>query len=232
MRSIRRFLPLIVLLAALLGVWTSGVLDQLSWGGLARNHAVLAGWVADHPVLAPCLFVLLYIAVAALSVPEAAVVTLAGGLLFGTTLGGVLTIVGATIGAVILFLVARSALAEPLARRGGAVMRSVRDRLHRDGFLYLLSIRLIPAFPFWLINLAAALCGMRVVPFAAATFIGIAPATFVFTSIGAGIGGVLASGGRPDLGMILTLPVLGPLLALAALSLLPLLWRRWVQPNG
>jgi uncharacterized membrane protein YdjX (TVP38/TMEM64 family) len=232
MRQIRRYLPFVVLLAAAAAVWASGWLDQLSWAGLARNQAALAGWVAAHPIEAPCLFVLLYIAVAALSVPEAAVVTVAGGLLFGTELGGTLTVLGATAGAVILFVVARSALAEPLARRGGAVMRAVCDRLHRDGFLYLLSVRLIPAFPFWLVNLAAALCGMRLLPFAAATLVGIAPGTFVFASIGAGIGNVLAAGGRPDLGIIFTLPVLGPLVALAALSLLPLLWRRWTQPNA
>ena len=222
MRLLRRFLPLLLLLAALAAVWWSGWLDQLSWTGLATHRAALAAVVADHPVGAPALFVALYIAVAALSVPEAAVVTLAGGLLFGTILGGILTVVGATI----LFAVARSALAEPLARRGGSVMRAVRDRLQRDGFLYLLSIRLIPAFPFWLVNLAAALCGMRLLPFAAATFIGIAPGTFVFASIGAGIGSVLAAGGRPDLSLIFSWPVLGPLVALAALSLLPLLWRR------
>jgi uncharacterized membrane protein YdjX (TVP38/TMEM64 family) len=232
MRRIRRFLPLLLLIAAIAAVWWSGWLDQLSWSGLARNHAALAGWVAGHPVGAPGLFVLLYIAVAALSVPEAAIVTLAGGLLFGTVGGGILTVIGATIGACILFIVARSALAEPLARRGGAVMRTVRDRLHRDGFLYLLSIRLIPAFPFWLVNLAAALCGMRVLPFAAATFVGIAPGTFVFASIGSGIGNVLATGGRPDLGIIFSLPVLGPLIALAALSLLPLLWRKRIGAGG
>jgi len=226
MRQLRRFLPLLLLLAAIAAVWWSGWLDQLSWTGLAAHRAALATLVADHPVEAPALFVVLYIAVAALSVPEAAVVTLAGGLLFGTVLGGILTVIGATIGATILFAVARSALAEPLARRGGSVMRAVRDRLQRDGFLYLLSIRLIPAFPFWLVNLAAALCGMRLLPFAAATFIGIAPGTFVFASIGAGIGSVLAAGGRPDLSVIFSWPVLGPLVALAALSLLPLLWRR------
>jgi uncharacterized membrane protein YdjX (TVP38/TMEM64 family) len=232
MHQIRRLLPLLVLLAAVLGLWASGWLDQLSWSGLARNQAALADWVAAHPVEAPSLFVLVYVAVAALSVPEAAVVTVAGGLLFGTVLGGILTIFGATMGAIVLFIAARSALADPLARRGGAAMAAVRHRLQRDGFLYLLSIRLIPAFPFWLVNLATALCGMRLLPFAAATLVGIAPGTFVFTSIGAGIGNVLAAGGRPDLGMIFTLPILGPLVALAALSLLPLLWRRRMQPHA
>jgi uncharacterized membrane protein YdjX (TVP38/TMEM64 family) len=232
MRRIRPYLPLLLLVAAVAAVWESGLLNQLSWAGLARNQAALAGWVAAHPVLAPGLFVLLYVAVAALSVPEAAIVTVAGGLLFGTVVGGILTVVGATIGACILFVVARSALAGPLARRGGGVMRAVRDRLHRDGFLYLLSIRLIPAFPFWLVNLAAALCGMRLAPFAAATLLGIAPGTFVFASIGAGIGSVLAAGGRPDLSLIFSLPVLGPLLALAALALLPLALRRRTAPRG
>jgi uncharacterized membrane protein YdjX (TVP38/TMEM64 family) len=104
--------------------------------------------------------------------------------------------------------------------------------LARDGFNYLLSIRLVPLFPFWLVNLAAALGGVRPFPYVTATLIGIAPATFVFASIGAGIGDVLARGGRPDLSAILSWPVLCPLLGLAALSLLPVAWRRWRARDG
>jgi uncharacterized membrane protein YdjX (TVP38/TMEM64 family) len=81
--------------------------------------------------------------------------------------------------------------------------------------------------PFWLVNLAAALCGMRLSQFASATFIGIIPATFVIASIGAGVGSVLARGERPDLGVLVSWPVLGPLLALATLSLTPVIWRKW-----
>ena len=104
----------------------------------------------------------------------------------------------------------------------------MRARLRRDGFRYLLAIRLIPLFPFWLVNLAAALCGMRLGSYVAATALGIVPVTAVLAWTGAGIGTLLAAGQRPDLSVVVSLPVLGPLIALAALSLLPLVWRRRV----
>jgi uncharacterized membrane protein YdjX (TVP38/TMEM64 family) len=119
-----------------------------------------------------------------------------------------------------------------LARKGGRVVQIIRDGLQRDGFSYLLAIRLIPAFPFWLVNLGAALGGMRLLPYAAATLIGILPGTFVFAWIGAGIGDVLAAGGIPDLSLIFSPRVIGPLIALALLSLLPVFWRRWKRAGG
>jgi len=227
MHWFRRFLPLLGLAAAFIAIWASGLTDALTWAGLARNQALLAGWVGDHPLLAGAVFVAAYVVSTALSLPQAALLTIAGGLLFGTVAGGTLAVLGATGGACILFLAARSALGEGLTRRGGAAMATVRDALRRDGFSYLLALRLIPLVPFWLVNLAASVCGMRLAPFAAATLIGIIPGTFVFASIGAGVGSVLAAGGTPNLSVIFSLPVLGPLVGLALLSLVPVAWKKW-----
>jgi uncharacterized membrane protein YdjX (TVP38/TMEM64 family) len=232
MRMLRRVLPLAILLAAVLTVWWSGMLDQISWASLARHQADLATWTNRHMALAPCLYVLLYMAAAGLSVPAGAVISASGGLLFGPALGGTLAVIGATAGSTILFLAARSSIAEPLNRRGGSVMRAVRARLQHDGFFYLLAIRLIPAFPFWLVNLAAALSGMRLLPYIAATLFGIAPTTFVLAWIGAGAGDILAAGGQPNVRLIFSPQILGPLAALAVLSLLPLLFRRRARPDG
>lgn len=222
----KRVVPLLILVILAIAAWASGLTAYLSWAELARHQGTLLAAVADRPVLVPIVYVIVYAAFVALSLPQAVVVTITGGLLFGTMVGGALAVLGATLGAILLFLLARTAFGDSLSRRGGAFMQTVRDGLARDGFNYLLAIRLIPVFPFWLVNLAAALGGMRLLPYATATLIGIAPGTFVFASIGAGIGSVLATGGQPDLGIILSLPVLGPLLGLAALSLLPVLWRR------
>lgn len=223
----KRLLPLLALILLALVAWALGVGEYLNWAALGREQAALRGFVAAYPVPTACVYLLVYTAVVALSLPQAVVITIAGGLLFGTILGGALAVAGATAGAIILFLLARTALGDALARRGGPFIRTVRAGLERDGFNYLLAIRLIPVFPFWLVNLAAALGGVRLLPYAAATLIGITPGTFVFASIGAGIGGVLATGGQPDLSIILSPTVLGPLLGLAVLSLLPLAWRRW-----
>ncbi len=226
MRALRRLLPLVLLIALGIALWRGGLAHVLSWHALAHHEAALRALVAAHPLAAPGAFVLLYAAIVALSIPEGALATVIGGLLFGPWVGGGLSVLGATLGAVALFLIARTALAGFMARRAQALLGRIRPGLERDGFSYLLALRLLPMVPFWLVNLGAALCGMRLFPYAAATMIGIIPVTFVFAWIGAGVGEVLASGGRPDLSLVFSPGILGPLLALAALSLAPVLWRR------
>ncbi len=226
------FWPPLLLLAAITVAWASGLGHWLNWHTLARNQSELGAWVLAHPIAAPSLYLLGYAAVVTLSLPEAAIVSVAGGLLFGTVFGGVLAIFGSSIGAIVLFLAVRHHLATAIAARGGRLIDRIRCELGRDGFSYLLAIRLVPAFPFWLVNLAAALSGMRLLPYTVATVIGIIPATFVYTSIGAGVGKVLAEGGVPDLNLIFSPGVLGPMVGFAALSLLPVAWRRWKRRHA
>jgi uncharacterized membrane protein YdjX (TVP38/TMEM64 family) len=232
MRILRRFWPLALLFAAIAGAWAFGLTQHVSWAALARNQAVLITWVASHPISAPLLYMLTYAAAVLLSVPEAAVLTVAAGLLFGTLSGGILAILGSSAGAIALFLAVRSQLAGALAARRGRLLDAMRSTLRRDGFSYLLAIRLVPAFPFWLVNLGAALSGMRLLPFASATVLGIMPATFIYASIGAGLSDVLSSGGSPDLAVIFSPHIVGPLVGLAALSLLPVAWRRWKRSGA
>ncbi len=228
MRPLWHILPLVFLAALGIAVWRSGLAAELSWSSLARHQTELLALAAAHPFVSAAAYVALYAAVVAFSVPELAVVTVCGGLVFGTLAGGTLAVVGATLGAVVLFLVARTALAEVMARRARGFIGRIRPRLQRDGFSYLLALRLVPAVPFWLVNIGAALCGMRLFPYTAATLIGIIPATFVFAWVGAGVGTVLAAGGKPDLALVFSPHILGPLLALALLALSPVILRwRW-----
>jgi uncharacterized membrane protein YdjX (TVP38/TMEM64 family) len=221
-----RLWPILLLAALLLAAWASGVTDLLSFEALADHRAALAATVAAHPIPAAAGFVLAYIIAVTLSLPGAVILTLAGGLLFGPWLGTALAVAGATIGACLLFLVARSALAPLVTGRAAGLVDRLRPGLERDGFFYLLTLRLIPVVPFWLVNLAPALVGMPFGAYAAATAVGIIPGTAVFTAIGSGLGDVLAAGGRPDLGVILAPEILLPLLGLAALSLLGAWWRK------
>jgi uncharacterized membrane protein YdjX (TVP38/TMEM64 family) len=226
MRLLRRFWPLILLLAAAAAAWIAGLSQHIGWAALARNQALLVSWVASHPVTAPLLYLLVYAVAVLLSLPESAVLTVAAGLLFGTLPGGILAVLGSSAGAIMLFLAVRYHLADAIAARRGRFLDAVRMGLRRNGFSYLLAVRLVPAFPFWLVNLAAALSGMRLLPFAAATVVGVIPATFVYASIGTGLGDVLSTGAQPDLTVIFSPHILVPLIGLAALSLLPVLWRR------
>ncbi len=228
MHRVRRILPWLFLALSVVAVvvLAAGFGGQAGWRVLARHQASLLHAVAVHPVAAAALFVLAYVVTAALSLPNAAILTVAGGLLFGTLAGCVLTVVGATIGASLLLLAARSALADFLQRRGGGLVATVQARLRRDGFSYLLALRLVPLVPFWVVNLAAAAGGVRLRVFVPATLLGIIPASLVLSSVGAGVGDVLAAGHTPDLSVLFRPRIVLPLLALAALSLLPVLLRR------
>jgi uncharacterized membrane protein YdjX (TVP38/TMEM64 family) len=232
MRILRLTWPLLLLVAAIVAAWASGLAQQLNWVALARHQSALTGWVNAHPIGAPALYVVVYTVVVALSLPESAVVTVAGGLLFGTWFGGILSVIGSSLGAIALFLAVRHHLADAVAARGGGLIVRLRATIQQDGFSYLLAIRLIPAFPFWLVNLAAALSGMRLLPYAGATVIGVVPATLVYASIGAGVGKALAEGGAPDVRIIFSPAILGPLIGLAVLSLLPIAWKKWRRSDA
>lgn len=218
----RRFIPLLLLgmtaIAAFIFVPDAG------WSSLVRHYDQLHGWVAGHPAAAHALFVATYSLATVLSLPHAALMTIAGGLLFGTLVGFILAVLGATLGASLLLLIVRQAFdATTLHDR---IPDRVRTRLARDGFLYLLALRFTPVLPFWVVNLAAAAVGMRLSVFVPATLIGIAPVSFILSWSGARISVVLAQGGTPDFAALFTPRFLLPLLALSAASLAPIWLRR------
>lgn len=225
--TLRRLLPLGLVGLALVLVLATGAHEALSFESLRRHRGALLELVAARPVAAALLYVLLYALAVALSVPGALILTLAGGFLFGTVLATALVVVGATLGAVLLFLIARTAVGEPLRARAGPWLAKMAHGFNRDAFSYLLVLRLVPVFPFWLVNLVPALLGVPLSTFALATAIGIVPGSLVYASVGAGLGAVFDRGGEPDLGLILEPRVLLPLLGLAALALVPVAWRRF-----
>jgi uncharacterized membrane protein YdjX (TVP38/TMEM64 family) len=163
----------------------------LSLEALAENREVLRAYIASNLVLSLLAFVALYAAVVALSLPGGAVLTLAGGFLFGWLLGGVASIVAATIGASVVFLIARSALGDLLAARAGPWLSRFRQGFQEDAFSYLLFLRLVPIFPFWLVNLAPGLLGVSFATYVATTFLGIIPGTFAYSLAGSGLDSVI-----------------------------------------
>lgn len=223
----RRFLPAAVLLAGLALFLMLGPDRALSFEMLARHHAALVAWVGDHRAAAVVLFVAVYALAVAFSLPVAIVVTPLGGFLFGTWLGALLSVIGATTGSVAVFLAARSALGDLLQRRAAPWLHRFEDGFRRDAVSYLLFLRLVPVFPFWLVNIVPALLGMRLGPYTLATLVGIVPAALVYAGAGAGFGAVFDRGETPDLGLLLQWQVLLPLLGLGLLSLLPVLVGRW-----
>lgn len=228
--GLRRLAPLVLLLAAMGLVWATGVHELLSLETLRRHRLVLLDLVATRPWSTAGAFVLLYVAVTALSIPGAVFLTLAGGFLFGTALATVLVVLGATLGAVLLFLLARTALGEPLRARAGPWLARMAEGFRKNAFSYLLVLRLVPLFPFWLVNLVPAFLGVPLSTFAIATALGIVPGSLVYASVGAGLGALLERGQEPELGQLLDPRILLPLVGLAALALLPVVWKRFARP--
>ncbi|MGG5809661.1 TVP38/TMEM64 family protein [Falsiroseomonas sp. CW058] len=200
--------------------------EALSLETLARHRQALAGFVAANALLAAGAYLLVYVAAVAFSVPGAVVLTLAGGFLFGAAAGTALTVVAATVGATLVFLLARRIFGADALDRLGPRAAGLAEGIRRDAASYLLVLRLVPLFPFFLVNLVPAFCGVRLPVFVATTLLGILPGTAVFSLAGAGLGEVLEAGGTFEIGRVLTPTILGALLGLAALSLLAIPLRR------
>ena len=165
----------------------------VSLESLVRHRAAIDDFVASHRMLAIFVYVGIYITVVAVSLPGAALLTLTGGFLFGIAVGASAAVISATVGATLIFLVARTALGEPLLRRAGPRATQLARGFREDAFSYLLFLRLVPAFPFFLVNLVPAFARVRFGPFVAATAIGIIPGAIVFALAGAGLDSMIAA---------------------------------------
>jgi uncharacterized membrane protein YdjX (TVP38/TMEM64 family) len=220
--SARRLVPLGLLAIASIAFVVGGGYHYLTFATLADNRERLCGLVARWGFGAALLYIAAYAALVALSVPGAVVLTIAGGFLFGTWLGGLCAVVGATVGATGVFLAARAGLGG-LARRAGPLIGKLEAGFRADAFNYLLVLRLVPLFPFWLVNLVPALAGVGLLTYLLATSIGIVPGTLVYASLGNGLGQVVD---KPDLLVVFRPSVLLPIVALAVLALVPVWYKR------
>lgn len=228
----RRFLPLAVLLAGLAAFFALGLDRYVSFGALSENREALIAFVTEHAMAASLAFLIVYAVATALSIPGGAVLTVTGGFLFGILWGAGLAIAGATLGATAVFLAARTALGDVLRRKAGPWMQRMEVGFRRDAASYLLTLRLIPVVPFWLVNLVPAFFGVPLRTFFWTTLVGIVPGTVVYASVGNGLGATLEAGGRPDLGVLFRPEVFLPLVGLGLLALLPTVWKRLRARRG
>ena len=223
--AMKKFLLPLVLLLGLLIFFTTDLKNTLSFSGLAENYGLIAAFIADNRLISWFGFMTLYAAVVALSLPAASLLTLAGGAILGW-IAIPLIILGASAGACIVFFAARSIFAGMLSKRAAGFISRLEAGFKKDAFSYLLALRLIPAAPFWVVNIVPALLGMRLTPFFIATFIGIAPGTSVYVAVGRGFDKVLARGEVPDLSTLQDPYIIAPLVALGLLSLMPVVVKR------
>lgn len=226
-QRLRQFAPLALAAAILALFFAVGGPSWISMEALRDNRTALVAVVQHHPLLTATLFVVVYTGLVAIAFPTTIVLTVAGGYLFGMV-GAALSVCAATAGAVCLYFAARTALGDTLRSRFKGILARLEQGFHNNAFLYLLSLRLFPFAPFVAVTLAGAFFGAKPRAFALATALGTIPAAIIYTSIGAGAGTLIDQGGLVSLqGALLQPQVVGPLLAMAAMTAVPALWRTW-----
>ena len=242
--TIRRWLPLTAMLVMGGAIYTLGLQSYLTLQSLCENQALLQNFVAQNVILALVLYFVTYVVVASLSIPGATVLSVVGGFIFGWALSAPITIVAATIGAVVMFKIVQTSIGTIFAERAGPFLQKLARGFETDAFSYLLFLRLVPAFPFFAVNAVAGLTRMKLRTFALATLIGIIPGTFAFAIIGRGLGSVL-DGARAtqaacvaqdpsaacpyvfSASALITPQLLWGFAALGVVSLVPVMLKKW-----
>lgn len=222
----RKFWLPVILIAGLIAFFATGANEAIGFASIAANYTMMKSFVAAHQVVSYLGFTLLYVVAVAFSLPIALPLTLTGGAIFGWP-AVLLVVVGATVGATILFIAARSVFQDMLQAKAGPFLARLEAGFSQNAFFYLLALRLVPAAPFWVVNIVPAMTRMKLGPYVVATFIGILPGSAVFISVGRGFDHILAAGRTPDLTLLSSPQILGPLAALGALALLPVVIRWW-----
>ena len=226
LRSGKRWLPVLALVGAVGAIFALDLDRFLTFEALRENRHLLMSFVDDQAVLAASLFVLVYAAATAMSLPGGAILSIAGGFLFGAWLGTAYIVVGATIGATAVFLIAKTALGDALRARAGPWLKSMEAGFQENALSYLLVLRLVPLFPFFVVNLVPAFLGVPLRTYVIGTFVGIVPGAFVFAFTGAGLGSVFDSSETFSPAAVLTPEVIVALTGLALLSLLPVAYKK------
>ncbi|MCL4767553.1 MAG: VTT domain-containing protein [Hyphomicrobiaceae bacterium] len=250
--SVGRWLPLLMLLAAMAAAFGMGWHSYLTFKTIGLNHESLKSFIEANKALALLLYVLGYAAVVALSLPGALVMTVAGGLLFGWQLAAPATAIAATVGATIVFSIARTSLGEPLAAKAGPWLGRLREGFQGNALSYLLFLRLVPAFPFFVVNLAPALLGVPLRTYVIATFLGIIPGTLAFSVAGSGLASVIEAQNRlymaclartpaaseadcpytVDTSALLTPELVAAFVLLGVVALIPVAVRKWSKRHA
>lgn len=224
--TFRRLAPVLLIVAAIVAAFALGLDDYLSVEALRDNRSALTHFVEQNAVLAVFAFVGLYALSTALSLPGGVVLSVSGGFLFGAFLGSLWVVIAATLGAIAVFLAARTALADGLRTKAGPWLAKLESGFQEDALSYLLVLRLVPIFPFFVVNLVPAFLGVSLRIFTIGTAVGIIPGAFVFASVGAGLGSVFETEGEFSAASALTPEIITALVGLSLLSLIPVVYKR------
>lgn len=226
-KHLKRFLPIILVLIGMAIIFFSGAYRYLSFNALRAYHETLKLFIQAHPIAVPVLYILAYIILTALSVPGAVFLTLLGGYLFPQPFSTLYVVFSATCGATLIFLAARTALGDSLKQKAGPFLQKMEKGFNENAASYLLFLRFVPLFPFWIVNLAPAFFHVRLRTFIWTTIVGIAPGSFVFTLAGGGLEKIFDSQQAFSIGAIFNTQLKIALTLLGVLALVPIIIKKF-----
>jgi uncharacterized membrane protein YdjX (TVP38/TMEM64 family) len=224
--NIKRLWLIFVLVAGFVLFHVSGLNSYVNFDALRENRTWLLEQVEYNSAVAALVYMGLYALAVAFSLPGGLVLTIVGGFLFGPLLGPAYVVFAATLGATALFLIAKTAIGDALEARMGPWMKNMEKGFQDNALSYLLIMRLVPIFPFFVVNLVPAFLGVSLKTYFFATLFGIIPGTFVYAQVGAGLGSIFESGDEFTLAGALTTNVIIALTGLVILSLVPILYKK------
>lgn len=245
----RRWAPLALLAGLMALAYSMGWHNYLSFKTVGLNYEAMRGFIADNLAVAVLIYMAVYIAAVALSLPGGLILTVSGGLLFGWQIGAPVTVIAATVGATILFLIAKTSFGESLADKAGPWLAKLRDGFRENALNYLLFLRLVPAFPFFVVNLAPALLGVPLRTYVLGTFFGIIPGTLAYSVAGSGLGSVVEAqnasynaclanspdGDCPysiDTSALVTREIIAAFVLIGIVALIPVFLNKWKERHG
>ncbi len=225
--SLRRLAPLIVIGLGAAAFFAFGLQDYLTFDMLRDNRRAILDFVAAKPFSAALIFITVYAVSVIFVPPSGTVMTLLGGFIFGAVFATSYVVIGATIGATVIFLAARYSFGDYLHKRAGSAVRKMEAGFRDNEISYMLVLRLIPFFPFWLVNIAPAFLNVRLRNYVIGTFIGIIPGTVIYTMIGSGLGGVLDDADDLSMAIMMKPEIIAGLAGLGLLALVPVVFKKF-----
>lgn len=226
--------PLVIFGAVIILIllaWIFGFERYFTFHNIAANQEKILDLVHNHPVLAPLIFVASFALAETLALPIESIMSLISGYLFSQPFATIYTVIGATLGGFFLFLIARSALHSVLKRRKLTALRKMEAGFNKNAASYLLFLRFIPIFPFWIVNLAAALFDVKMTTFLWTTVVGLIPLAFIHAEAGRGLEHIFLAS-HFSFREALNPQMRIALVALALLSLVPILVKKILERLG
>lgn len=223
--KIKKLIPIVVIIALIASYYIFDLGQYVTFEKLKAQHAQMQKFTSEHYTLASLIAIVTYIVTVSLSLPIAGLLTIFIGYLFPIPLSTLLVVVGATIGATIIFLAARSASSALFYERVKPFLRKIEPNMRENAAGYLITMRLIPLIPFWLLNLAPAFLNVPLRTFVWTTFVGIIPGSYVYTQAGSGLASVFEESDHFSFGAVFTTEVIWAFALLILFSLIPTIYK-------